>query len=177
MYNRVTNTTKGYIMKNNPETVDEAVKMCHRMMCKQVHHAIRNHKQDFDDAYQIAAMGVVRAYNEFDAKKSNASFTTVAYKYIFQHLTDHYRRKEYTRMNNTAFKPIEDYTEQFSVTSGAEEKVEFSQLLSRMSTTEQIIVLMRGQGYTYQEIAAKLATVGHNFTLHQVRQKHIAALQ
>lgn len=164
-------------MKANPQTVDEALRMCHRMICKQVHSAVRNHKQDFDDAYQIAAMGMTRAFYEFDAKKSNAAFTTVAYKYIFQHLMDHYKRREYTRMNSTAFKPIEDYTESFATISDVEQKLEFDQLLSTMDTTTKIITLMRSQGHTYDAIAERLNQVpGNTYSLHQVRNKHLKAL-
>ena len=164
-------------MKTNPKTVDEAMTMCHRMVCKQVHNAIRNHKQDFDDAYQIAAMGVTRAFNEFDHTKSNAAFTTVAYKYIFQHLMDHYKRREYTRMNNTAFKSIDDYTESFATVSDIDEKIEFDQILSKMDTTTKIITIMRSQGYTYDEIATQLnKCAGNSYTLHQVRNKHLKAL-
>ena len=168
------NMTKNY---ENPKTVDEALVQCHRMMCKLTHNAIRNNKADFSDAYQIAAIGLTRAFNDFDTKRSNAKFTTVAYKYIAQHLMDFYKRKEYTYMNSISGKIIDDSIVG-TINSSAEASIGFSDTLKGMTTVEKIATVARAQGYTYAEIAEMLNKVqGNEYTLHQVRRMQMSAVE
>jgi RNA polymerase sigma factor (sigma-70 family) len=161
----------------NPTTVNEALVQCHRMMCKLVHKYIRNNKQDFADGYQIAAIGLTRAFNDFDTTKSNAKFTTVAYRYIAQHLTDFYARKQYDYYNSISGKEIDDSIVG-TINSSAEASIGFADTLKGMTTVEKIATIARAQGYTYAEIADMLNKIkGNEYTLHQVRRLQMAAVE
>lgn len=163
-------------MYENPKTSHEAVVQMHRMVAKLAHKAIRNHRQDFEDVYSIGMMGVVRAFNDFDTTKSNAKFTTLAYRYAQQHIMDHYKRKQYDYYNSLSGREIDDSIVD-SIDGGAIASLTLKETLEGMSTVEKIATVGRMQGYTFAEIAARLNTVkGNNYTLHQVRRIQLAAV-
>lgn len=161
-----------YNARTKPATGNDAIRLMHKTICKLAHKAVKNNRQDFDDCYQYGAMGVARAYNDYNEENAKAAFTTLAYKYAYQHIMDHYQRKQYDYLNSRDFKSAEDHMSHMTVYDDTEDRLEFEQLLSQMDTTDKIIVLMRNQGYTFQEIADALNKVpGNNYTLHQVRNR------
>lgn len=166
------------IQRNKPANATAAVKIMHKSVCKIAHKAVKANKADFDDVYQYGMMGVVRAYNDFDEDNPTAAFSTLAYKYAYQHIMDHYMRKAYDYNNNKSFKSAEEHLEKSTYTAPVEDKIEMDQILAKLPTVDQIIILMRGQGWTYQEIAEKLNTVPSNeYTLHQIHTRHKKCLE
>ena len=160
------------ICRTKPATIDEALAKMDRVMWKLTHKAIKANKQDAQDVYQIAAIGLTRAYYDYDTDNPKAAFSTVAYKYITSHIMDFYKRKQYDYYNNKSFKTAEEHLETVTVDGNAENTIEFEQVLDTMTTTDKIITLMRTQGYTFAEIADALNKCGNNYTLHQVHNRH-----
>ena len=163
------------ILQYKPNDPNEAARKMHKSCLKIANNAVKSNKQDLDDAYQWAQVGVARAYNDYDPN-SKASFSTFAYKCATQHVMDYYKRKYYDYYNSRSFKSAEDVLEYRAVLDDTESKMEFNQILSTMDTHDQIITLMRQQGYTYQEVADALNKCGNNYSLHQVRNRHNKAL-
>ena len=163
------------IQREKPNNPNDAARKMHKICCKIANNAIKSKRQDFDDAYQWAQMGVARAYNDYDPN-NRAAFSTLAYKYAYQHVMDFYMRKVYDYNNAQSFKSVEDHLEKSSFYDDTESKIEFNQILNSMDTHDKIITLMRSQGYTYKEVADALNKCGHDYTLHQVRNRHNKAL-
>ena len=146
----------------------------YKLMAKLVHKAIKNNKQDFDDAMQIAGIGFTRACQDWDPN-GKAKLSTLIYKYVFQHLMDMYQRKQYDYYNNRSFQTATDILEKEVVSNDIEARIDAQRLRDHLSTTDKIISIMREQGYTFDEIATALNKVpGNNYSLHQVRNKHIS---
>lgn len=144
----------------------------YRMMAKLCHKAIKNNKQDFDDAMGIASIGFTRACQDWDPN-GKAKLSTLIYKYVFQHLMDHYQRKEYDYYNSRSFTTATDVLEKQVVFPDNESAIDKSTYQDSLETTDRIIFIMRDRGYTYDEISRLLNKVpGNNYTLHKVRKKH-----
>jgi RNA polymerase sigma factor (sigma-70 family) len=163
------------IMQNKPNDPNEAARAMHKVCTKLAHKAVKSNQQDFDDVYQYAQMGVARAYKDYSPDRGCA-FSSLAYRYAATYVMDNYMRKAYDYNNNRSYKTAEEVLENTVTYNGAEERLEFQQILGKMNTTDQIITLMRQQGYTYQECADALNKCGNSYTLHQVRNRHNAAL-
>lgn len=163
------------ILQYKPNDPNTAARKMHNICLKIAHDAVKSNKQDFDDAYQWAQVGVARAYNDYNPN-TKAAFSTLAYKYAMQHVMDNYKRKYYDYYNNRSFKSAQDVLEDRNISDDTEATIEFNQILATMDTTDKIITLMRQQGYTYQECADALNKCGNNYTLHQVRNRHNKAL-
>jgi len=163
------------ILNHKPNDPNAAARAMHKVCTKLAHKAVKSNKQDFDDVYQWAQVGVARAYNDYSPARGVA-FSTFAYKYAYSHVMDHYMRKAYDYNNNRSFKSAEEHLENTVTYNDVEERLEFRQILGKMDTHDQIITLMRQQGYTYQECADALNKCGNSYTLHQVRNRHNAAL-
>ena len=163
------------ILQHKPNDPNEAARKMHKSCLKIANNAVKTNKQDLDDAYQWAQVGVARAYNDWTPDK-NCAFSSLAYRYAATYVMDNYKRKYYDYYNSRSFKSAEDVLEHRTVLDDTESKMEFNQLLSTMDTTDQIITLMRQQGYTYQEVADALNKCGNNYSLHQVRNRHNRAL-
>ena len=159
------------IARHKPDTINDAAIVMHKTVAKMAHKAVKANKADFEDVYQYGMMGVTRAYYDYDTDNPKAAFSTVAYKYAFQHIMDMYMRKQYDYVNNRDFKSAEDHLEKTTVENNTEDKIYFEQVLSNLDTTDRIIMVARSQGYTYQECADMLNKCGNEYTLHQVRNR------
>lgn len=163
------------IIDSKPNNPNDAAHKMHNICMKLAHKAVKSNRQDLDDAYQWAQMGVARAYNDWTPDRGCA-FSSLAYRYATTYVMDNYKRKAYDYYNNRSFKSAETHLETRTVTDNTEANLEFKQILNKMSTTDQIITLMRHQGYTWSEISEALNKCGNNYTLHQVRTRHLKTM-
>ena len=165
------------IARQRPATIDLAAEVMHKTVCKIANKAVKRNRQDFADVYQIGMIGLTRAYYDYETDNPRAAFSTVAYKYINQHITDFYQRKAYDYYNTRDFKTATEHLEKETYFDNPLDAIEYEQKLKSLDTVDQIITVARGQGYTFQEIADMLnRNPKHNFTLHQCHNRFKKAI-
>jgi RNA polymerase sigma factor (sigma-70 family) len=162
------------ILKDKPATCDEAVRLLAPLVYKMAHKFVRNHKSnDFDDLSQQGFMGVVDAYNRYDAGAGMA-FSSYAYSWIFAHINGE-RRTAYKTYNSTSSAPLEDH-QLGTYNLPVEDLADYNNLKAKMDPTTRAIHAAREQGFTYQAIAEAMTKLGKPCTLHQVRRQHMDAI-
>lgn len=153
----------------NPTNLDEAVKVCMKIVYKQAHKWTRNHHQDRDDFIQEGLMGVIEAWNRFDGsehQKKGYRFTSYAFLWIRAYMKP-YAHKSWARMNNTASMDVNEYNvPSYSIN---EDKIDLDRQIEKMSADDQVIFTKRSEGYTFQEIATEIGAK----SLHKVRGRFL----
>lgn len=163
------------ILQHKPNDVTEAVKKLQPMVYKMAHKFSRNHKSnDFDDLVQNGMLGVMEAYNRYNPAAGMA-FSSYAYQWIFACMNDD-RRKAYKLMNNTSAKTVDDCQESHSYSVDTDDLIDFKAKLAKLSGLDRSIVRARAEGYNFREMSEALATMGVTMTLHQVRNRYLAAM-
>lgn len=163
------------ILQHKPNRIEDAIEKLTPLVYKLAHKFARNHKQDFDDLVQEGMMGLMQAYNRFDATKGSA-FSSYAYQWAMALMNDQ-SRKRYKTMNNTAFKPVEEYHLNETYSMPLDDKIDFDRVADKADPTTKAIIVARRHGYNYREIAEGLTKLGNPHTLHQCRNKYEAALK
>ena len=163
------------ILAHKPNRIEDAVTAMSPTVYKFAHKFARNHKSnDFDDIVQLGFEGLIQAYNRYDGSKGCA-FSSYAYQWIFAWINDD-RRKTYKVYNNTGFKAVEDY-DLGAYEMPLDEKLDNDKMVAKMDQTTRAIHAARLQGYTYRAIAEAMTSLGKPCTLHQIRRRHMAALE
>ena len=162
------------IMTHKPTRVDDAVKTLTPLVAKIARKFARNHIQDIEDLMQHGFLGVAEAYDRYDPNKGSA-FSSYAYQYIWVHIKEA-TVKNWKTYNNTASKPVDDYAHIEAATNDNDAVIDFKIKLDRMNNLERSIVKARAEGYTFNDIANALGSLGTDMTLHQVRNTYMAAI-
>lgn len=138
-------------MYNNPQTVEEAVNQCTPLVKFIVSKWIRNHYGDYNDLCQAGYMGVVEAFNRFD-KKKNVKFSTYAFWWIRRRVKDT-ATDNWKVMNNSAPEEWGMSKETYEID---EEAMDIANMISKLTDRDQEMMIMRAQGYTFDEIKDKI---------------------
>lgn len=163
------------IMTERPATSHEAVAKLTPMVRKLAHRYARNHRSnDFDDLVQTGYIGLLKAFEKYDPSLGMA-FSSYAYSWVSALMNDD-RRKTYKTMNNTSSKTVEDAAEQHSYRQDIDNIIDFNKRLERLSTLDRAIVRARAEGYNYRQMSEALTKLGNPITLHQVRNRFLAAM-
>jgi RNA polymerase sigma factor (sigma-70 family) len=161
------------ILRERPATPNEALKSLHPMIVKQANRFAKNRRDMFDDYYQEGAIGLMHAYNRFDASKGMA-FSSYAYMWIMTCVKD-VAVKDWKRYNSTAAKPATDIMGILgSDPSECENSITVNEILKVSNKEDRIIIRGKLEGKTFDDIAKDLSTEEHTYTLHQVRTRWIA---
>ena len=164
------------IMQHKPNRVEDAVSALQPMIYKMAHKFARNHKSnDFDDLVQEAYVGLLKAYEKYDAN-AGCAFSSYAYQWIWAHLNGN-RKYAYKYMNNIGFKPIEDETSASSYSLPLDEIIDAQSKIDAMDPLAKSIHKCRLAGFTYAAIAEQLTNLGKPMTLHQCRNHHLKNLE
>jgi RNA polymerase sigma factor (sigma-70 family) len=163
------------ICNDKPKSSTEAYKVMELTIHKLAHKWTRNNFQDYDDVFMAGCEGLMYAYNRFDSAKECA-FSSYAYQWISACMKDKVN-KDWKQYNNTSYKEVDDkvmgedgYDIDIDATIDNERK------LNKLSDVDKQIAIARQEGYSFREIAEALTEGGDPHTLHQVRNRWIAAL-
>ena len=159
----------------NPQSRDEALNAMHRTISKMAHKFARNHKsRDYDDLYQNGVEGMLIAYDRFDPSRG-VSFSTYAYHHIWAEIITS-SKKNYNNYNNTSAKSVDDVQKNNSYSMPLDEMVDYKKRMEKLDKMSQLIVKYRAEGYTFDALANALTSIGYPITLHQCRNKYLAAI-
>ena len=161
------------IINAKPTSSAQAYKAMERSLYKIAHSFAKNNRQDFDDIFAEACKGFMLAYNSFDDSKGCA-FSSYAYQWAWACAKD-YAVKDWTRYANTSAKEIDD-TMGDAYDMDIVDDIDMSRKLDKLDATTRDIVVARHEGYTFREIAEGLTELGEPCTLHQVRNRYLAAM-
>lgn len=161
------------ILQHKPNDINTALKAMHKTICKLAHAYTKTNKSNFDDVYQNGCVGLSEAYNNFDPNAGRA-FSSHAYQWIHANIR-HPNSTNFNYMNSTLTKDQLEDTE--SYTMPLDEMIDYKAKFTNMDPTTKAIHAARAQGYTFKEISEGLTKLGTPLTLHQVRNKYLAALE
>lgn len=130
-------------------------------------------RQDFDDYYGFAAIGLCKAAIDYDETRSK-SFSTYAYLCIQNEITVYnkyrFRQKRKGDMNTISYNHMlddwDEYKNENSFLLKDEEnfekniifKLNFQDKCYTLNNKDRMIVDLKSKGYTYQEIAKMFGT-------------------
>ena len=158
------------IIKNKPETREEAVLVLSRMVGKLASKWARNHRQDYNDIYNEGMIGVLEAYNKYDPKHG-AAFSSYAYLWA-RHYVRQYALKSWNTKNNTAAMDYSDYN-LGTVEYDNIDSISIEKQIKKQPKDVQKIFNLRKEGYNFREIAEM---EGYP-SLHKVRNKFMEACE
>lgn len=164
--------------KQKPATAADACKLMEKAVFKIARTFTKTNPTNFNDACQLGFEGVCEAYNRFD-DKAGAAFSSYAYMWIRARIKDELM-KEWRTTDNT-FTNQESYNEEGEIINDEaydtdwDGQIEMERKLNALEPIDRQIVLARTEGFTFQEIATAMTKIGQPSTLHQVRNRFIAA--
>ena len=164
------------MIQERPASADEAYRKMQRVIWKVAHKFAKNNKQDFDDLVQWGAHGLMIAYNRWDPARVKGAWSSYAYLCIWTAIKD-YAVIDWKVYNNTSGQEIND--EVMGIDGyelSLEDQIDLERKYKAMDSLDRQIAEARAEGYSFKEIAEGLNQLGHNFNLHQVRNRFMAAI-
>ena len=118
-------------------------------------------RQDFDDYYGFAAIGLCKAAIDYDKTRSK-SFSTYAYLCIQNEITVYnkyrFRQKRKGNMNTISYNHMLDDWDEENFEKNIIFKLNFQDKCYTLNNKDRMIVDLKSKGYTYQEIAKMFGT-------------------
>ena len=118
-------------------------------------------RQDFDDYYGFAAIGLCKAAIDYDKTRSK-SFSTYAYLCIQNEITVYnkyrFRQKRKGNMNTISYNHMLDDWDEDKNEKNIIFKLNFQDKCYTLNNKDRMIVDLKSKGYTYQEIAKMFGT-------------------
>lgn len=159
------------ILNHKPNDINTAIEKLTPVVYKMAHKYAKNHKaKDFDDLVQDGFEGLMKAYHKYDPNKGCA-FSSYAYQWIFAHISDH-AKTNWNHYNNTAPKSYEEYDLGTYSHDSLNDIIDYKNKKAKLDPTTQAIITAKAEGYTYQQIADALTSLGKPTTLHQVYNQY-----
>lgn len=163
------------ICKDKPATTTEAFKAMERTIAKISHFYARNHYQDFDDLFSNGCIGLMKAWDQFDPE-AGCAFSSYAYNKILAEVRST-AKGNWEIYNHTSGMEITDAMGDASYDIDNDSAIDLSRKIEAQDEVTQQIIAARLEGYNFREIAEGLTKLGHPHTLHQARNKYMAAME
>ena len=156
----------------NPKTVDEAVRLCTKLVYSQARKWTRNHHSDYNDIVQEGYAGVVHAWNLFhgsEHEEKGYRFTSYAWLWIRANMKA-YAEKNWKRLNGLKDGDISEMfdREEFGYDMDVS-RIDVNRVVEKLEKQDQVIFEMRKEGSTFQEIAKETGAKN----LHVVRNRFL----
>lgn len=161
------------ILSYKPNRPEDALEKLTPMIAKLAHKYCRHNNADFDDVFQFGCVGLMEAYNNFDATKGRA-FSSHAYQWIQANIRSISTNYYYRHSAHSSFKAIEDCDR--AIETDLDANIDYQNKIKKMDPTTKAIAAARLAGFSYREIAEQLTKLGQPHTLHQCRNKYEAAI-
>jgi RNA polymerase sigma factor (sigma-70 family) len=163
------------ILVHKPNDINEAARILSPMIYKMARKYSRNHAhRDLNDLFQDGMEGFTKAYHRFDAGRGMA-FSSFVYQWAWAHIKDAAKGK-WKDYNNTSGTSYEDHN-LGTYNMPLDELIDSKAVADKMDSTTRAIHAARQQGYTYKAIAEAMTKLGKPVTLHQIRRRHLEALE